>query len=169
MQLVLKLENSVSDGNSFRLLLIASSLRDYQLAYFINLVAGLNLKKYQDLPVTTDPKQPHHHSWFQSVNEEDSLRYYLIENESNGKYLFPGLKKIDFLLFIKKGVSEQGVNDLAQKLRQVRGFKAVFKYEVSMLIGIGRFFDKMELHELVHVILPMKEPPYRPHKRGGNG
>ncbi len=167
--MVLKLENSVSDGNSFRLLLIASSLKDYQLAYFINVVAGLNLKKYKDLPVTTNPKQPHYHSWFQSVNEEDSMRYYLIENESNGKFLFPGLKKIDFLLFIKKGVSEQSVNDLAQKLRQIRGFKAVFKYEVNMLKSIRPFFDKMELHELVHVILPMKEPSYRSSRRGGNG
>ena len=89
------------------------------------------------------------------------MRYYLIENENNGKYLFSGLKKIDFLLFIKKGVPEQCVNDLAQKLRQVRGFKAVFKYEVNILKNIQSFFDVMELHELEYVTLP--------NRRGGHG
>jgi hypothetical protein len=157
--MVLKLTDKKSDSNfkGYHLLLIVSNFKDYQLAHFINIVAKLNLKKYDDFLFTTNPEIPRYYSWFHYHDDKYLLKYYLLENQSNHNYLFSNLKKIDFLLFIKGSVSGNAINELEQKLREIRGVTAVLRHEVSVLKDIQIFLDEMELHELEYVTKPLKK------------
>ena len=161
-----KLKDKTPELTGFRLLVIVSNLKDYQLAHFINLGAGLHFKKFEDFPYATKSEECRYYSWYHYLNKEDRVRYYLIENKSEKGFLFRSLKKIDFLLFIKDSVTEETVKILEQKLNQIRGISIAFSYEISVLKEIQVFFDAMELHELDYVIKPNIEPTYRQLKRG---
>jgi hypothetical protein len=157
--MVLRLKDKKSDLNfkGFHLLLIVSNFKDYQLAHFINIVAGLNFKKYDDFLFATNPENPRYYSWFHYNDEKYNVKYYLLENISNHTYLFSNLKKIDFLLFVKGSVPGSLISGLEQKLRGVRGITAVLRHEVSVLKDVQVFLDEMELHELEYVTKPMKK------------
>ncbi len=159
------LKNKPQDFSNFRLLLIVSNLKDYQLAHFLSIGAKLFLKKYEDFVFATNTDNQHNFSWFHYIDIKTDTKYYLVENKSKNGYLFSNLKKIDYLLFIKNAISDVNVNILKQKLNKIRGINAIFGYEINVLKNVQLFFDEMELHELEYVIKPKKELTYSQIKR----
>ncbi len=156
MVLRLKDKNSDFDFKGYHLFLIVSNFKDYQLAHFINVVAELNFKKYDDFPFATNTENLRYYSWFHYHDKKYHVKYYLLENVSNHKYLFSSLKKIDFLLLVKGSVTGETINGLEKKLRGIRGVTAVLRHEISVLKDVRIFLDEMELHELQYVTKPSK-------------
>ena len=154
--MTIKLSNRESEFKNYKLLLLVTHLQDYQVAHFLELAAGLHFKKYSDFPFATNGNNIRYYSWFHYHKEGDYGRYYLIENGKRGNWLFPQLKNIDFLLFIKGSIPERTFDNLKNSIKGIRGVSAVMTHNINGLHGVQTFFDEMELHELEYVIKPDK-------------
>ncbi len=155
--MTIKISNRAGEFKDYKLLLLVSHFNDYEMAHFLELATGLHFKKYADFPFATGNKEPYEFSWYHYSKEDDFARYYLLYNGSRGKYLFPELKNIDFLLFVKGAVPQYVFNRLKESIRNIRGVTAVFTHDVGRLSDVQLFFDEMEIHELEYVIKPVKE------------
>ncbi len=123
-----RLKLDVDYFEDYFLLSIASSLKDYTLAFHINRTLEIDLKKYDDLRVNgKDAAYP----WFYFSEGKNYPVFYLIgNNHPNGK-INPTQKGIDFYLLIKELFEEEILDFYASSLRKIPGVLGVFKTEMT--------------------------------------
>lgn len=113
---------------------------DYRVAFGLNEVLEIQLQKSEDGFVPEVKKgSPASHSIYEFI-DEDFGAFYLIKNQSQGKYLIPEKPQIDFFLFVNQlnGVNERALMD---KINQV-----------NIILGTF-YFDSDELPSLKYIHL----------------
>ena len=144
-QKIIKLEADISEYDDFFLIGILSTLEDYQLAFQLNRLLGLNLEKDDDY--ITDN---HSFSMFYSQNEIENIEAKLLENKISltneiaqdfgifsiktveQKFVFPELSKIDFLLKISYE-NKNKANIYIDKLQKSNFISTVIKIDLKTI------------------------------------
>lgn len=151
-----KLKLDIDYFEDYRLLSIATQMKDYTLAFHINKQLDINLKKYDDLVV---PGNDAAYPWFYFREGTNNPSFYLIgNNHPNGK-LTPTQKNIDFYLLIKEFFDSDLLNHYLSSLRTVPGVLGVFGTNMSSIKNLDVMIELVELHELEYVIKPGKHRP----------
>jgi hypothetical protein len=110
----------------FELLGLASSVRSYKLAWEINRVLKVNLKKKDDLKVTTREGEFFFtfYSHQSTVNTVNLFRNRSNESEAGGMYLVPEHSHLDYILYTK-GNEEVHSGHLQEVLREIPSIELV--------------------------------------------
>lgn len=138
------------------MLSIASHLKDYRLAYFINEVLEIDLKKFDDLKVSGKEGS---YSWFYFSLGENYPTFYLVgNNHQNGK-LIPSQKGIDYYLFIKDLYGDDEMLLMIHSLRKIEGVHGVFSTKMESIKLMDTVIESLELHELEKIIKPKSTMP----------
>jgi len=147
----LKVESDLFEGYS--LLALVTPLKDYRLAYFININDALNfqLKKYDDLRISGKESA---FSWYYYSQGSNYLRCMLISNMEEKGRLIPG-QRIDFILLIKNIVDDEQLMEILSKLRKIPGVSATFEIDMSSIRNMDVLLEAIEMHELDQVIKPL--------------
>lgn len=120
---------------NFELFGIASSQKDYKLAWLINNESRLNLVKVNDHEVYLSEINTVHVSCFEYTQPGIVVR--LLNNkvykqpEKHQEYLIPELKQFDYFLLKEGEVIE--VTNLTNKLKQITGLEFITKIDIMKL------------------------------------
>ena len=145
----LKVESNLFEG--YCLIALATPLKDYRLAYFINDALNFHLKKYDDLRVAGKENS---FSWYYYSQGSNYLRCMLISNINEKGRLIPG-QRIDFFLLIKNIVDNEQLLDILSKLRKVPNISAALEMDMSSISNMDVLLEAIEMHELDQVIKPL--------------
>lgn len=149
-----KLKFEIDYFEDYAMLSIASQLKDYRLAYFINEKLGLELQKYDDFQLSQDGNT---YSWYCYSEGENGSTFYLLGNHHPDGKLLPAQKGIDYFLFTKELFDEHRLNEIASNLRTVTGIQGVFLVNMNSIKNLDLMIEHLELHELEKVTRPGKE------------
>jgi hypothetical protein len=136
------------------MLSIASQLKDYRIAYFINDQLGLELEKFDDFRISPGGNA---YSWFCYSEGENGATFYLVGNNHPEGKLLPAQKGIDYFLLTKDLFDEERLSGIASALRKIPGVLGVFHVNMNAIRNLDLIIENHELHELEKVIKPGKE------------
>lgn len=130
---------------------IATTMKDYSMAFQINGNLSTDLKNYDDIyfEMASDPEQGF--SWYYFKDEKDHTHYYLIANKSQGSLLLPSQKTFDFILLLKDALNDEIATAIANKIRKTQGVTAVFQLPMNKIKDMDVLMETIELHELEFV------------------
>lgn len=118
----------------FDMIGICSHHSDYRLAWGINDVFGLHLKK-ADEDFSTDQNKKNkssRHSFYDYIDEENMREYYLIKNLSAGRYLISEQPKIDYFFFVRAPFAID-MKEWIKKLNTVQSILAAYPFDPEEL------------------------------------
>lgn len=96
---------------------------DYRVAFGLNEALEIQLRKgEEDFYPEVKKGSPAPHSIFEYI-DEDFGAFYLIKNQSQGKYLIPEKPQVDFFLFVNQlnGVDERALMDQVNSISIILG------------------------------------------------
>jgi hypothetical protein len=132
----LKISSADIEGNRL-LFSIVSSESDLKICMLLNSCLGISLALDEEIVV----KRKSRVIRFRKYNyENDELleKYLLFSNYAEGEYLFPELKKNDFLLLINTELDTASIEDRIHKLRQLPEISGIFKIESSNIRSLRK-------------------------------
>lgn len=153
----------LSEEWEFQMIGIASTMRDFRLAYYLNKMVFLNLAKNEDLPAEIPGSaDPVPFSFYQWEENETGLCFYLISNKRQNSWLIPEQKQADFFLLIKGGFSQESYKRFISTIRQIPNVITAFKINRKSDKKIGNFLIELELHTVMIKQNTRKKKPIRP-------
>lgn len=139
----------------FELIGICSSLKHYQLCYFINkylhselgrldedIALTIKNKSIVSFPSYADEQPEKNHIWYliqnnvvkeeQLVNEQkpvEQLLFDIRETHKHIHYLIPDRQDVDYFLQVHPPVLEKDIIEIKQKINEIIGVKSVFSID----------------------------------------
>ncbi len=112
-----KLKNELE--TNYRLLGIASSLKEYTLCHHLNLFLGCDFRKLE--PLTFEPKdrtRKIQFSIFKAEDEEENNIFAVFGNKNLGEFLLPEVNNFDYILQITGKYSDEKMKGLTDAVKQ---------------------------------------------------
>jgi len=127
-----KLTLEVEEDYDFELIGICSHAKDYRLSWEMNKVFELDLVKGDNYELSVkDEKQSY--SFFNFIDDENWVEYYLINNRTVNGILIPEEKKSDYFLLIR-GVLRGGQKEsLVKGIAEIKNVLTTYEIEVKSL------------------------------------
>ncbi len=143
-----KLSKNINYFEDYRLLAIVSNLKDYSLCFHINGMLKQDLVKYDDLIFDFSSGPEMSFSWYYYHDSKNCTTYYLMGNKSEGSYLLPSQKTMDYFLLIKDVLNDDIIRSYANSLRKISGVSAIFNLNMEQIKELEPLLESIELHEL---------------------
>jgi len=89
------------DDFDFKLIGIVSQQREYRLCHFLNKQLGLHLRRSSDYEVMRPQNRQVLAFALYKYEPDDAPHYYLFSNKSDGGFLVPEHRHIDYFLMVK--------------------------------------------------------------------
>lgn len=126
---------------------IASQLKDYRLAYFINQNTALELVRMEDVPVFSEKDNnltPYPlFFWHESTQR---TCYYLISNNHPSGKLIPAYKQADFILLMRGPYDDELPQTIIQSIKQISSIQLVFLIDPAKIKNLEGIMSDLELH-----------------------
>ena len=107
----------------FRLWGIATTLRDYQVGLVLNRTLGTQLKRQNDIEVSSrDQSKLSYYSVFRYEDEIDKGIFHLIGNKYRGDFLIPEVKEADYFLKFCGSAPDEYLEEIQTKLKRIGQF-----------------------------------------------
>ena len=123
---------SLEEDYEFILIGISSHTKDYRLCRELNLGLCIDLLRVGDLEIS-QKEEIKAFSFYEFVDEDNYLEYYLISNLSSSGYLIPEQKKVDFFLMLKGNISIDLKDDIICKINSLSLVLTSFNLDPNQL------------------------------------
>ncbi len=135
-----KQQLKVDDNNkqdNVHLYSIASSESDIRICYILNQILGIDLSLAEDIVIQNKNLVLNFRNYsFES--DHGTEKYYLIINRSDGNFLFPELKKIDYIFVTFSETLISGMESSIQKIKSQAGISAIIPIESSKIKSFNK-------------------------------
>jgi hypothetical protein len=129
----LKVDNDIR----YRLIGISCHENDYRLVWAINNMLKMQFVRLDNLLVhNTKLNQDLEFSRYYYQDEDRYLTHYLISNRCPDGYLFPEIRKLDFLLRMSGEVNASDIENLIKGFRKIEIISAVYQIQPGSLRNI---------------------------------
>jgi len=127
-----KLTLEVEEDYDFELIGICSHAKDYRLSWEMNKALELDLVKGDNYDLSVKGEKQSY-SFFNFIDEENWVEYYLINNRTVNGILIPEEKKSDYFLLIR-GVLRGGQKEsLVKGIAEIKNVLTTYEIEVKSL------------------------------------
>ena len=127
-----KLTLEVEEVYDFELIGICSHAKDYRLSWEMNKALELDLVKGDNYELSVKGEKQSY-SFFNFIDEENWVEYYLINNRTVNGILIPEEKKSDYFLLIR-GVLRGGQKEsLVKGIAEIKNVLTTYEIEVESL------------------------------------
>jgi hypothetical protein len=116
----------------FALLGISCHVKDYKLCWLLNKSIQVEFSQSDPIELAAGKKKVNYNV-FMHDDEEMCTQFFIIANKSDGHYLVPEQKNIDYWLKVEGNYDENDVMELQKKIKPIPGVLTVFQLEVSKL------------------------------------
>ena len=140
---------------NYRLVGIASALKEYQVCHHLNQLLGCDFRKLEAL--VFEPKDRTRKTEFSVFKAEDALKntFIVFTNKNLGEYLLPEISNFDYLVQIRGKFAD---NDIAGLMDSIRKFpQVVMCLEVPLKkIKSKERLSYQEEHEVQRLMSPRR-------------
>ncbi len=120
----------ISYYNDYKLIAIATSLKDYRVSFLINNTLGINLKKVENLKIDNKKKaQIYSYELHIDKSSNADIEYLLTNNKTVAKQLLPSLKGIDYVFILKADKEITTIDTVVKKIKAIKNFNMVLKID----------------------------------------
>lgn len=129
-----KIVLNIETDYDYDLIGFCSHYNDYRVCWAINENLQLNFTKSEEAFMVSNKKGEiiSSHSFYQFMDEKNSLQFYLIQNKSNKQFLIPELAQIDYFIVVKDaGIID--VNAFIKNLKNTNGILTALSYDPSLI------------------------------------
>ncbi len=119
---------------------ISSSESDIRICQTINRILGINLALAESLSVSKGKKGFKYRRYIYE-SEEEIEKFLLLVNRNEGIFLFPELKKIDYIFIVITESPKAPIEDYMQRLKVLPEITALYKVDQLTL----KSFNKIPL------------------------
>ena len=123
---------SIEEDYDFTLIGISCHTKDYRLCWELNKTLNIDLSKSLDLEISKK-KETNSVSFYEFVDDENYLEYYLISNLGSNGYLISEYKKVDFFLLLKGNTSTNQTKDIIAKINSLSLVLTSFNIDPNLL------------------------------------
>jgi len=123
---------SLEEDYNFTLIGISCHTKDYRLCWEINKTLNTDLIRVNDLEISKKGEL-NSFSFYEFIDDENYIEYYLISNLGNNGYLISEHKKIDFFLLLKGNTSTNQVKDFIAKINSLSLVLTSFSIDPNQL------------------------------------
>lgn len=123
---------SLEEDYDFTLIGISCHTKDYRLCWEINKALNSDLIRVKDFELNTK-KETSSFSFYEFLDEDNYIEYYLISNRSKNGYLIPEHKKVDFFFLLKGSASSSQIQDIICKINSLSLVLTSFKIDPTQL------------------------------------
>ena len=116
---------------------MVSSESDLQICMLINKCLEISLALDEDIVIKRKSRDIRFRKYMYE-NDELIEKYILFSNYAEGEYLFPELKKNDFLLLISTESVTANLEDRVSQLRTLPQISGIFKIEPSSIKSLRK-------------------------------
>jgi hypothetical protein len=126
---------------------IASSNRDYALAWHMNEKLGLNLQRLENLRAS-DEESPGFPFYYYDEGENQNV-FSLVSNNSDGTLLLKMPARTDFFLIIRNPLNESRLSAILSIIRSISGILMVYEIDLAKYKQIDTVLEELEFHEMM--------------------
>ncbi|MCD4794959.1 MAG: IPExxxVDY family protein [Bacteroidales bacterium] len=127
MKKTIKIKNEINIPE--KVIGISSQSSDYHIAWEINNILNISLFKLSEKAFADKKLNKETPIKLYYFKDDNSRKYYLLENNTNGRSLFLSLKHIDYLLIIDP--ESDDVKEYVAKLSAPKAFLGCFSIELN--------------------------------------
>ena len=103
----------------YKLIGIASSLREYKICHHLNQLLGCDFRKLKDLVFApTERTRNVQFSVFKAGEEEDLNKFIVFTNKSLGEVLLPEVSNFDYIVQVHGSYDSEGMDSLVNGIKQ---------------------------------------------------
>jgi hypothetical protein len=123
-----------------RLYSIASSESDIRICYILNQILDIDLSLAEDIVIQNKNLVLKFRNYYYE-SDHGTEKYYLIINRSDSNFLFPELKKVDYIFMTIADTIISGMESSIQKIKSQAGISAIIPIESGKI----KSFNKIKL------------------------
>lgn len=142
-----KIKIDIDFSEDINFLGISFHKKDYFLAFRLNELCNLKLKREKDLPYFNQKINGLlNYPLFYYYQHDNHLAYYLIANFNEESKLFTELRTMDYFLLLHGKVTDELISKQLSKIRQINGVLTALKVDVTKLKDFNNFLSDLEIH-----------------------
>ena len=123
---------SLEEDYDFQLIGISCHSKDYRLCRELNNILLIDLIRTNDIEVNKK-NEVSSCSFYEFIDEDNHLEYYMISNLGSNGYLIPEQKKVDFFLMVKGSSSSNQMQDIICKINSLSLVLTSFNIDPNQL------------------------------------
>ncbi len=123
---------SFDEDYEFTLIGISCHSKDYRLCWEINKALSTDLIRTEDLEIRKKG-EVNAHSFYEYIDDDNYLEYYLISNRGNKGFLIPEQKTVDFFIMAKGNISDRHTKETISKINALSLVLTSFSIDPNLL------------------------------------
>jgi hypothetical protein len=135
----------------YRLVGIASALKEYKVCHHLNQLLGCDFRKLQAL--VFEPKDRSRKTEFSVFKAEDAEQntFVVFSNKNMGEYLLPEISNFDYLVQIRGKFTDEGMQDLMDGIRKFPEVVMCLEVPLKKIKSKERlsYEEEKEVHKLL--------------------
>lgn len=141
----IKIDIDFNQDNS--LIGISCHKKDYWIAFQLNELLHINLRRLDDLSVYKSQQDLQLlYPLYYYLDNDNLINYYFFSNHNQEGKLFPAQKTIDYFLLINGLIAEDKLQQLVSHIRNKPGVIAAYKLDLKKIKNYEDFLTDMELY-----------------------
>lgn len=159
---VLRIINFASDSRNMKIRLqltqptdeeylmigVSSSLKDYQLSYYLNKHFQTFFKKMPDIPFFDKNGEIGKFAFYHFYDDDLRMDYYLFANKSSKAMAVSAYPHFEFFLLFKLSCYQVPINEILKEMRMVPHTSAALQIPLQKLKHLDEILEDLELHLL---------------------
>lgn len=117
----------------FGLIGIHCHMKDFRLCWEMNQALSVDLIREEDYKLYDKDSTERSFPFFEFIDEENGIEYYLIKNRGSSGSIIPEEEKVDYLLILKGQVDDDLINSVCEQLQMIDIVLTAYPVEVQSL------------------------------------
>jgi hypothetical protein len=127
---------------------VSSSLKDYQLSYYLNKHFQTSFKKMPNIPFYDKKGKVGEFAFYHFFDDDLRMDYYLFANKSARAYAVSAYPHFEFFVLFKLSSFLIPVEAILRELRSISPVSAALQIPLSGLKNLEELLEDLELHLL---------------------
>lgn len=144
----IKLQLTQPTDEEYLMIGVSSSLKDYQLSYYLNKHFQTFFKKMPDIPFYNKNGEIGQFAFYHFYDENLRLDYYLFANKSSKAMAVSAYPHFEFFMLFKLSCCQVPVNEILKEMRRVPHINAALQIPLQKLKTFDELLEDLELHLL---------------------
>jgi len=142
-----KLTLDFNEPKLYEAIALSCQSPDYKLVFHINRTLKTDFKRVDDFPFSTGKKEKKF-SLYRHNDSANGRTLFLLNNKSNGAFLFNNLKQFDYLLLVDTEIYDSHwLETFRKKIKTVKGILFAQIIDLEKEKNYDLFAEEFELHD----------------------
>lgn len=144
----IRLQTTQPTDEEYLMIGLSSSLKDYQLSYYLNKHFQTFFKKMPDIPFYDKNGEIGQFAFYHFYDEDLRMDYYLFANKSSKNTAVSAYPHFEFFVLCKLSSYQIPVNEILKEMRRIPQTNASLQIPLQKLKNFDELLEDLELHLL---------------------